>query len=177
MIRDETTDKYIQHNNRTVFLIGEINRETSMKVIYNIQLLNKESTEPIILQINSGGGSVEDGLAIIDIMRASVAPVYTIALGQAHSMASLILAAGKKGYRKANKNCSILLHQLQTGYQGKFDDVTALYNHVNRLTDIINDSYVTFTGQNQEKIKKDLQSTIVLMGQEAIDYGIIDNII
>lgn len=162
---------------RIILLIGEINTENVMNTIVKIQELDTISNEPIILEINSPGGSVDDGLALIDIMQSVKSPIYTVALGQASSMASLILAAGEKGYRKANRHCRILLHQMQTGYVGKLNDVSEMYRSTLEMNDVVYNMYSSFTGRKAEDIKEKLQNDYILSGEKAVEYGLIDDII
>ena len=178
-MKNNIEEKLLENTNipRIVLLIGEINTENVMKAILKIQELDSISNDKIILEINSPGGSVDDGLALIDIMQSAKSPIYTVALGQASSMASLILAAGEKGHRKANKHCRILLHQLQTGYMGKFNDVSEMYHSTLKMNDIIYNLYAEFTGNNANNIKDKLQNDYILSGEDAVEYGLIDSII
>ena len=162
---------------RTIILLGEINAENVMRTILKIQKLDSINHDPIILEINSPGGSVDDGLALIDVMEYVESPIHTIAFGQASSMASLILAAGEKGYRQANKHCKILLHQLQVGYNGKFNDIEEGYKSMMKLNDTIYNLYSKYTEHDVKDIKDKLQNDFILNGVEALEYGIIDGTI
>lgn len=160
---------------RIVPLIGEVTTETAMNTIFKLQELNSISHDPIILEINSPGGSVGDGLALIDIMESIESPVYTVALAQASSMASLILAAGKK--RKANKHCRMLLHQMQIGCSGKFNDISEAYKSTNKLNDAVYELYAKYTGKDKEYLKSRMQNDLILDGFEAKEFGLIDEVL
>jgi len=162
---------------RIINLIGEIDDKLSTMVINQLQYLNSLNHNPITLQINSPGGSIIDGLSIIDVMEAIDSPVYTLVLGRASSMASLILAAGESGFRKANKHAEIVLHQPIAGMQGQITDISITYHSLVNYKKELMKMYSEYTHQSIKKIQKDLERDFYLNATAALEYGIIDKII
>lgn len=143
------------------------------------QLLFLESEDPdkeIYMYINSPGGAVTAGLAIYDTMQYISSPVATLCLGQAASMAALLLAAGRKGLRYALPNSRILIHQPLGGAQGQATDIDIQAREILRLRKDLNQILVKHTGQDFKKINQDTERDYFMRPQEALDYGIIDKI-
>jgi len=163
---------------RIIFLGEEINSEIANTLVAQVLLLDAESPgERIDMYINSPGGSVCDGLAIIDVMRMIRSPVSTICVGEAASMAAWILAAGEKGSRFATPNSEIMIHQIFTGFRGRTSDIEVesrkLIADQKRMVEML----AEFTGQSPEKISSDVQANFYMNAQEAKEYGIIDELI
>ncbi len=143
------------------------------------QLLFLESEDPekeIYMYINSPGGVVTAGMAIYDTMQYVSAPVATLCLGQAASMAALLLAAGAKGMRYALPHSRIMLHQPLGGAQGQATDIGIQAREILRLREELNQILVDHTGQPMDKINQDTERDFFMRPAEALDYGIIDRI-
>ena len=143
------------------------------------QLLFLESEDPtkdISLYVNSPGGVVTSGLAIYDTMQYLKAPVSTICIGMAASMASVLLAAGAKGKRFALPNSRIMIHQGSAGFRGNTPDVEIQMKEVMHLTDRLNRILAAHTGQPPEKVKADSDRDFYMSAEEAKAYGLIDEV-
>jgi ATP-dependent Clp protease protease subunit len=143
------------------------------------QLLFLESEDPekeIYMYINSPGGVVTAGMAIYDTMQYIAPPVATLCMGQAASMASLLLAAGEKGMRYALPHSRILIHQPLGGAQGQATDIGIQAREILRLKEELNGILASHTGQDISRIEKDTDRDCYLSAAEAKDYGIIDTI-
>jgi ATP-dependent Clp protease protease subunit len=144
------------------------------------QLLFLEAEDPdkdIHLYINSPGGVVTAGMAIYDTMRYIKAPVSTICVGQAASMAALLLASGEKGKRFSLTNSRIMIHQPMGGYQGQATDIHIHAQEILRMKQTLNQILADHSGQPFEKVANDTERDYFMSGEEAKSYGIIDSII
>lgn len=144
------------------------------------QLLVLDAEDPkkdIYLYINSPGGSVTAGLAIYDTMQFIKAKVNTICMGQAASMGAILLTAGAKGKRYALPNARIMIHQPSGGSQGQATDITIQAQEINRIKDMLNGIMAEHTGQPLKKIVKDMERDFFMSPQEAIEYGLIDEVL
>lgn len=159
---------------RIVFLSGEIDSNLANYVVMQLLMLDSINHDDIYLYINSPGGSVSDGLAIIDTMNHIKSDVQTIAIGTAASMAAVILSNGTKGKRFALENTNILIHQIMGGVQGQATDIEIAYRHIANLKDKLLDILSHNTGTKKEKIKEDSDRDYWLNSREAIKYGLID---
>lgn len=162
---------------RILLLSGTIDTDLANYIIMNLLMLDAESHDDIYLYINSPGGSVADGLAIIDTMNHIKSNVVTIAIGTAASMAAVILSAGAKGKRKSLPNASILLHQVMGGVQGQATEIEITYRHINDLKQKLNRILANNTKQKIGKIEEDTDRDFWLDAEGALDYGIVDSII
>ncbi|ACI17853.1 Clp protease ClpP [Coprothermobacter proteolyticus DSM 5265] len=163
---------------RIVFINGEIEPEMAGVVI--AQLLFLEAEDPkrdIYVYINSPGGIVTDGLAIYDTMQYIEPDVVTMCIGQAASMAAILLAAGTKGKRFALPNSRILLHQPMGGVQGQVTDVEIQAKELVRIKQRINEILSVHTGQPIDRILQDTDRDFILTPDEAVQYGVIDQVI
>ena len=163
---------------RIVFINGEIEPEMAGVVI--AQLLFLEAEDPkrdIYVYINSPGGVVTDGLAIYDPMQYIEPDVVTMCIGQAASMAAILLAAGAKGKRFALPNSRILLHQPMGGVQGQVTDVEIQAKELVRIKQRINEILSLHTGQPIDRILQDTDRDFILTPEEAVEYGVIDQVI
>jgi ATP-dependent Clp protease protease subunit len=141
------------------------------------QLLFLESEDPekeINFYINSPGGSVTAGLAVYDTMQYISAPVATLCLGQAASMAAVLLAAGTAGMRYALPHSRILLHQPMGGFQGQASDIDIQAKEIIRLKGTLNEILAAHTGQELGKVEQDTDRDYFMSAREATDYGVID---
>jgi len=144
------------------------------------QMLFLESEDPdkdIHLYINSPGGIVTSGLAIYDTMQYIRPKVSTLCMGQAASIAALLLAAGDKGKRYALPHSRILIHQPMGGFQGQASDVDIQAKEILRLREELNAIMVRHTSQSFEKIQTDTDRDFYMTGEQAKEYGIIDQVV
>ncbi|MDA8162293.1 MAG: ATP-dependent Clp endopeptidase proteolytic subunit ClpP [Desulfobacteraceae bacterium] len=163
---------------RIVFLGGPIDDDVANLVI--AQLLFLEAEDPkrdITLYINSPGGIVTAGLAIYDTMQYIKPDVSTLCLGQAASMGAFLLAAGAKGKRYCLPNVRILIHQPMGGFQGQATDIDIHAREILRLRQRLNEILSAHTDQPLEKIQEDTERDYFMGGEEAKDYGLIDEVI
>lgn len=163
---------------RIVFIGQEIDDHVANIVI--AQLLFLESEDPdkdIYLYINSPGGIVTAGMAIYDTMQYVKSPVSTICVGQASSMAAVLLAAGEKGKRIALPNARIMIHQPLGGAHGQATDIEIQAKEILRVRETINAILARHTGQPLDKIALDTDRDFFMSAEEANSYGIIDRII
>ncbi len=163
---------------RIIFLGTEINDQVANAIIAELLFLEAEDPErDINLYINSPGGEVTAGLAIYDTMQFIKAPVSTICVGQAASMAAVLLAAGAKNKRYALPNTRILIHQPWGGVQGQAKDIEIVAKEIIRIKNKINEILSKHTGQPLEKIEKDTDRDYYMTSYEAKDYGIVDEVL
>jgi ATP-dependent Clp protease protease subunit len=163
---------------RIVFIDSDINDLTSNLII--AQLLFLEGEDPdrdIFLYINSPGGLITAGLAIYDTMQYVKPDVSTICIGQAASMAAVLLSAGTKGKRYALPNARLMLHQPLGGAQGPATDIEITAKEIMRYRELIEELLVKHTGQNKGRIHKDVDRDFYMSAQEAVKYGIVDEIL
>ena len=129
------------------------------------------------MYINSPGGVVTAGLAIYDTMQYVRPPVATLCVGQAASMASLLLAAGAPGHRRALPHARILLHQPSGGYQGQATDIRIHTDEILRLRGLINECYARHTGKEAAAIGETLERDTFQSAEEALGFGLIDEVV
>ena len=163
---------------RIIFLGSTINDDIANLII--AQLLFLESEDPdkdIHFYINSPGGLVTSGLALYDTMQYIKSPVSTLCMGQAASMAALLLAAGAKGKRFALPHARILIHQPLGGFQGQATDVDIQAREILRLRQELNEIMAQHTGQSLEHINRDTERDFYMSGAQAKEYGLVDEVI
>ena len=163
---------------RIIFLVGPINDNVASLV--TAQLLFLESEDPkkeIYLYINSTGGLVTAGLGIYDTMQYIKPDVSTLCIGQAASMGSFLLAAGKKGKRHSLPNSRIMVHQPSAGFQGQATDIEIHANEVLALKKRLNEIYSKHTGKSVEDIKKALERDNFMTPESAKEFGLIDEVV
>ena len=163
---------------RIIFISGAIEDVTATLVV--AQLLFLEADNPkkeIAMYINSPGGVVTSGLAIYDTMQFVRPAVSTLCIGQAASMGSLLLAAGRKDMRFALPNSRIMLHQPSGGFQGQATDIMLHAQEILNLKKRLNEIYVKHTGQPLKKIEEALERDYFLTGEMAVEWGVVDKVI
>ena len=144
------------------------------------QLLFLESENPekqINMYINSPGGAVTAGMAIYDTMQYISAPVATLCIGQAASMAAVLLSAGEKGMRYTLPHSRIMIHQPMGGFQGQATDIAIQAKEIIRLRSELNGILANHTGQSLEKVEQDTERDYFMSGDEACAYGLIDQVL
>ena len=163
---------------RIIFLGTPINDQVANAVIAQMLFLDsQDKNADIKLYINSPGGSVSAGLAIYDTMQHVSAPVSTICVGLAASMAATLLAAGAKGKRFVLPNSEIMIHQIMGGTQGQATDVKIHAERMLKLKDRLNKILAKHTGQSESKVDKDSDRDYFMSAGEAVKYGLVDKTI
>lgn len=163
---------------RIIFIVGPIESRMANLVVAQMLFLEHENPDKdIFLYINSPGGEVSAGLAIYDTMQFIKPEVSTLCLGMAASAASLLLTAGTKGKRLALPNATVMIHQVLGGYQGQNTDIQIHAQETLRISSVVNDILVKHTGQKKSIIEQDTDRDNFMTGQQAIEYGLIDEIV
>ena len=166
---------------RIIFLGEDVNSASAGLVIAQLLFLESEDPEKeIYLYINSPGGSITDGMGIVDTMNYISCPVSTICVGMAASMGAVLLASGEKGKRFATPNSEILIHQPLIGGGGLSGQTTEIKIHADHMVktrEKLNKLLSEKTGQSLEQIEKDTERDHYMTAQEALEYGLIDEII
>ena len=166
---------------RIIFLAEDVNSTSASLVV--AQLLFLESEDPdkeIHLYINSPGGSITDGMAIVDTINYIKCPVSTICVGMAASMGAVLLASGAKGKRYATPNAEILIHQPLIGgggLSGQTTEIKIHADHMVRTREKLNKLLSDRTGQSLETIERDTERDNYMTAQQALEYGLIDGIL
>ncbi len=163
---------------RIILMFSEVNDDLACSII--AQMLYLESVDPnkdIYLYINSPGGSVSAGLGIYDTMRHLKCDVSTICVGLAASMGAFLLSSGTKGKRTSLANSQIMIHQPLGGAQGQATDIEITARNILRIKDRLNNILAKNTGQSLEKIQNDTERDNWMFPEEALEYGLIDEII
>jgi ATP-dependent Clp protease protease subunit len=161
-----------------IFLGSAIDDDVANLVIAQLLFLEAEDPEKDVqLYINSPGGSVTAGLAILDTMRYIRPDVSTLCIGQAMSMAAVLLAAGQPGKRLALPNSRIMIHQPHGGIQGTASDIEIHAREILRLRERIVDLLASYTGKTAKQINADADRDFVLTADKAVEYGIVDQVI
>lgn len=163
---------------RIIFLTGPVTDEVADVVIAQMLFLESENPEKDIhLYINSPGGSVTAGMAIYDTMQYIKPDVSTICIGEAASMASILLMSGSKGKRFALPHSEIMIHQPLGGFEGQASDIAIHAKNILRIREEMYDVIVKHTGKTKKVVTVDTDRDNFLTAKEALEYGIIDKII
>jgi ATP-dependent Clp protease protease subunit len=163
---------------RIIFLGTPINDQVANAIIAQFLFLEREDPErDINLYVNSPGGSVYAGLAIIDAMNMIRPDIATYCVGMAASFGTVILCSGTKGKRYALPNATVMMHQVMGGVQGQASDLEIHAREALRLQATIRDIFVDKTGQTSEKISQDTDRDYFMTSQEAKEYGLIDDVL
>ena len=166
---------------RIIFLGVDVNPTTASLVIAQLFFLESEDPDKeIFLYINSPGGSITDGMGIVDTMNYIKCPVSTICVGMAASMGAVLLASGEKGKRFATPNAEILIHQPLIGgggLSGQTTEIKIHADHMVRTREKLNKLLSERTGQSLETIERDTERDNYMTAEEALEYGLIDEII
>ena len=164
--------------NRIVFLIGEINYARATEVIMKILYLdNQKRNTEISLYVNSPGGSVDDTMAIYDTMRFVSSPIATYCIGRAQSGGAIVLAAGTKGKRFALPHAKIMLHQPWGGVYGQAADIKIQAEEILKAKKMLSELLAQLSGQPVEKIIAETERDRYLTAEEALKYGLIDEVL
>lgn len=163
---------------RIVFVSGEIEDNMANAIVAELLFLQAEDPKKeISMYINSPGGSVTAGLAILDTMKMVKCPVATYCVGQAASMGAVLLAAGEKGRRRALPNARIMIHQPWGGAQGKATDIEITAKEIMRLKDVLNRILAEASGRTLEEVTRDTDRDYFMSAEGAANWGIIDSVL
>src|SRR5919106_1846627 len=163
---------------RIVFLGGELDETVANLIIAQLLHLEGEDMDrPVNLYINSPGGDMTALFGVYDAMEFLGPPVHTVCVGQACSAAAVLLAAGEPGHRTALPNARILIHQPWGGAQGQSTDMEIAVREMVEMRDRMIDILTTRTGQPRDRIVADIDRDYILRGDEAVAYGLVDDVI
>lgn len=166
------------YQDRLIFLGQEVDDEIANQIIAVMLFMESEQAgELISLYVNSPGGSVIAGLALCDTMAHITAPVATINVGMAASMASFILGAGERGKRLALPHSRVMVHQPMGGTQGQAEDIKMEAKQILKIKETLISLYAQQTGQTRERIRKELSRDSYMSAYEAVEFGLIDEIV
>jgi len=164
-------------NNRIIFLNGEVNDETAYDIITKLLYLDSVNNEDISLYINSPGGSVIQGLAIIDCMNIIKSKVSTYCIGSAYSMGAIILSCGAIGKRHCLPNSEIMIHSPSSTMSGKSDEISLSAKRLDETKDKLIELLSKTTKKNKRQINSYFKKDSFMNSKEALEFGIIDKII
>jgi ATP-dependent Clp protease, protease subunit len=168
----------VLNKNRVVYLGDDVNDHTANIIVAQLLYLETESREdPISIYISSRGGSVSAGLSIYDTIKYIESPVHCICLGNASSMAAVILAAGTRGRRYCLPHSTVMIHQVSSGTEGTAADIRVAAKHIERTNNIIADILAEETGKDRNVILEDIDRDYWMTAEEAVEYGIVDKIL
>lgn len=163
---------------RVVFLVGPINDQMANLVVAQLLFLESENPDKDIhLYINSPGGSISSGMAIYDTMQFIKPNVSTLCIGMAASMGAFLLQAGTQGKRFALPNSTVMIHQPLGGFQGQASDIEIHAKYILSLRERLYTLMAKHTGRSVEEISRDSERDNFLTAQEALDYGLIDQVL
>lgn len=162
---------------RIILLNGEITDNTSNVVVAELLYLDSLNNNDINLYINSPGGSITAGMAIYDTMNFIKSNVSTICIGMCASMAAFLLSSGEKGKRYSLKNGEVMIHQPLGGVQGQATEIKIAAKRILKLKEKLNKILAKNTNQSIKKIELDTERDYFMSSDEALEYGIIDNIL
>ena len=163
---------------RIVFLTGPVHDDLASVVVAQLLFLESEDPGvPVAFYINSPGGVVSAGLSIYDTMQYIRCPVQTLCMGQASSMASLLLAAGEPGHRQSLPHGRIMVHQPSGGFRGTASDIERQANEILYLRTRLNQIYARHTGRTMEEVEQALDRDTFMSAEEAKAWGLIDEVI
>ncbi|TVQ91462.1 MAG: ATP-dependent Clp protease proteolytic subunit [Deltaproteobacteria bacterium] len=163
---------------RIIFLGTQVDDTVANAIVAQLLFLDSQDPEKdIYMYINSPGGSITAGLAIYDTMQYTRAPVSTICIGQAASMGAVLLAAGEPGKRRSLPHSRVLIHQPLGGARGQASDVEIQAREMLRMKSMLNEILAKHTGQPVDRIKNDTDRDNIMTPLQAVDYGLIDEVI
>jgi len=163
---------------RVIFIVGPIDDHTANLVVAQLLFLESENPDKdISIYINSPGGSVTAGMSIYDTIQFVKPDVSTMCIGQAASMAALLLVAGTNGKRHCLPHSRIMIHQPLGGFQGQAADIDIHAKEILKIRDQINEIFAKHTGQDVTTIAADTDRDNFMSGDEAVTYGLIDKVI
>jgi ATP-dependent Clp protease protease subunit len=162
---------------RILWVAGPVNDRMSTIVQAQLMFLDSVEVKDITMHIDSPGGSVKSGLSMVDVMDYIKSDIATINTGMAASMGSVLLGAGTKGKRSSLRFSKVMLHQSSGGFRGNIQDAEIDWKEWKEVNSILFDLLGDFCDKDPEQVKKDSQRDFWMSAQEAVDYGIIDEIV
>ncbi|MBL8760125.1 MAG: ATP-dependent Clp protease proteolytic subunit [Phycisphaerae bacterium] len=175
--REMTIDELLLEN-RIVFLIGEINQGSAARVMMQMLYLeNQKRGQDINFYINSPGGAVDDTLALYDTIRFLSSPVSTYCLGRAYSGAAVLLTSGAKGKRYILPHAKVMIHQPYGGVTGQAEDIRIQAEQIIKAKAELNRIIASHTGQSIENIHRDSERDKYFTAEEAVKYGLVDEVL
>lgn len=162
---------------RIIFLGDEVDPDTANLVVAQLLFLDSQSHDDISFYINTPGGLVYDGLAIVDTMNLIKSDVATFGVGLQASMGAVLLASGTKGKRYMLPHAKTMIHQVSSGTTGKFTDMEIDLRETLALKNTLIDILAEATGQNRDKVYQDMERDYWMTASEAKEYGLIDDIV
>lgn len=173
----EYFNDFLLKEQNTITIFTEINSGVAKDVISKIRFLEEQGADEITLLINTPGGSINDGLAIYDVMKSATADIKTIAVGMAASMGAFLLSGGTRGKRYAYENAEILIHQPLGGAQGQATEIEIACKHIIATREKLNRIMAKNTSQPIEIINQATERDNILSAAEAKEFGLIDHVI
>lgn len=163
---------------RIIFVGSAINDQVANLVVAQLLYLSREDPDKSIqMYINSPGGSIYSGLAILDTMQMIPNKISTVAVGVTASFGTVLLAGGTKGQRFALPHATIHMHQPLGGAEGQATDIEIMAHEIMRLKTALNNFFAEATGQSIETIKRDTERDFFLTAEQAVNYGIVDKVL
>jgi ATP-dependent Clp protease, protease subunit len=164
---------------REIFLWGEISDQSAESVVQKIVYFDGQSSEDITIFINSPGGVISSGLAIYDAMQYAKSDIRTVCMGLAASMGAVILCAGEKGKRETWGNSRVMIHQplISGNFFGPASEISIQAEEMLKVRDRLNHILADHTGQTLKKIEEDTDRDYFMSAEEAVKYGVVDNIV
>jgi ATP-dependent Clp protease protease subunit len=162
---------------RIIWVAGEVNDNMSVITQAQLMFLDSIDTNDITMHIDSPGGSVKSGLSMVDVMDYIISDIRTINTGMAASMGSILLGAGTKGKRSSLRSSRTMLHQSSGGFRGNIQDAKIDMIEWEKLNDSLFELLGSYCGKTVEQVKSDTSRDLWLSSQDALEYGIIDEII
>ena len=164
--------------NRRIWITGPIDGECARETIVALEYLDRIGTEDITVTINSPGGSVSDGLAILDAMRRCRSDIVTVATGMAASMGAFLAACGgTPGKRYVTPHCEIMIHQPLGGIQGQATEIELAAQHILKVKRMLNETLAEATGRTVDEIARDTDRDNFMSAEEAVAYGLADGVL
>jgi ATP-dependent Clp protease protease subunit len=162
---------------RVVFCQGTIDDDMANAIVSQLLYLDSQEEKPISMYVNSPGGSINAGCAIIDTMDYVKSPVRTIGLGECASMGAVILTCGEKGMRMVLPRTRILIHQASSQARGQVLDMKTQYAETEFMNELMLEVLAERTGKDKKTIRKDVDRDFWMSGAEAVKYGLIDKVL
>ncbi|MBE6726736.1 MAG: ATP-dependent Clp protease proteolytic subunit [Ruminococcaceae bacterium] len=164
--------------NRRIWITGQIDSETARETIVALEYLDRAGSGEITVMINSPGGSVSDGMAILDAMRRCRCDIVTVATGMAASMGAFLAACGgTPGKRFVTPHCEVMIHQPLGGIQGQATEIELAAQHILKIKRTLNTELARATGKSVEEIARDTDRDNFMDADEAVVYGLADGIL
>lgn len=164
--------------NRRIWITGQIDSETARETIVALEYLDRAGSGEITVMINSPGGSVSDGMAILDAMRRCRCDIVTVATGMAASMGAFLAACGgTPGKRFVTPHCEVMIHQPLGGIQGQATEIELAAQHILKIKRTLNTELARATGKSVEEIARDTDRDNFMDADEAVAYGLADGVL